>query len=71
MGDVLLHSDHAPVLSIDGFSGQSDELISLLQSFQKQDGYISEESVQQIAQFLKVSETHVLWCGFILYTISF
>ena len=59
MGDVLFHSDHAPVLSINGFTGQSDELISLLQTFQKQDGYISEASVQQIARFLKVSDTHV------------
>jgi NADH-quinone oxidoreductase subunit E len=59
MGDVLTHTDHAPVLSIDGFSGQPDELISLLQYFQKKDGYISEENVRQIAHFLKVSETHV------------
>jgi NADH-quinone oxidoreductase subunit E len=59
MGDVLTRSDHAPVLSIDGFTGQSDELISLLQTVQKKDGYISEENVRQIAHFLKVSETHV------------
>jgi NADH:ubiquinone oxidoreductase subunit E len=46
-------------LHLAGFSGRKDELISLLQYYQKMDGYISEERVQQIADFLKMSEAQI------------
>jgi NADH-quinone oxidoreductase subunit E len=41
------------------FSATPDELIPLLQHVQKTHGYISQESVRQIAGFLKVSEAHI------------
>ena len=47
------------VLSLEGFSGKPDELILLLQHYQKTYGYISQEGVRQIAEFLKVSEAQV------------
>ena len=59
MGEVIIHSDLDPVLSIEGFSGRPDELISLLQYFQEKDGFISAENVHQIAQFLKISEARI------------
>jgi len=43
----------------EGYSGRPDELIALLQHTQKSHGYISPESVRQIACFLKVSEAHI------------
>ncbi len=46
-------------LSLDNFSGRPDELIAMLQLCQNQHGYISEADVRQIAQFIKVSETHI------------
>jgi NADH-quinone oxidoreductase subunit E len=46
-------------LPLAGFSRKPDELIPLLQQCQKMYGYISQESVQQIAGFLKVSEAHI------------
>ncbi len=49
-GDALL---------LEGFTGKPDELIPLLQRYQKTYGYISEEGVRQIAGFLKVSEARV------------
>jgi len=48
-----------PVISFDGYAGHPDELISLLQLLQKQDGYISKEGVRQIASFLKLSENQI------------
>ncbi len=42
-----------------GFTGKSDELISLLQYYQKSHGYISPQAVRQIADFLRVSEAHI------------
>jgi NADH:ubiquinone oxidoreductase subunit E len=42
-----------------GFSGRKDELISLLQYYQKSDGYISQERVRQIADFLEISEAQI------------
>ena len=59
MGDIVLLNTAEQTLSIEGFSGKPDELIPLLQSFQKKYGYLSEESVRQIAGFLKVSEAHI------------
>src|SRR5512142_1940922 len=49
-GDALL---------LEGFIGKSDELIPLLQLYQKNYGYISEEGVRQIAGFLHISEARV------------
>ena len=42
-----------------GFSGKRGDLIPLLQVCQKKYGYISEESVHQIAHYLKISENHI------------
>jgi NADH-quinone oxidoreductase subunit E len=42
-----------------GFSETPDELIPLLQHVQKTYGFISQESVRQIAGLLKVSEAHI------------
>ena len=41
------------------FAGEQADLIPLLQSCQKKFGYISKECVQQIAEFLDISENHV------------
>jgi len=55
-----LHSDYATdVLNLAGFLGKPEELISLLQYYQKAHGYISQSGVQQIADFIKVSEAHI------------
>ncbi|MBN1313325.1 MAG: NAD(P)H-dependent oxidoreductase subunit E [Anaerolineae bacterium] len=43
----------------ENYSGAQDNLISLLQHFQKQSGYISQECVQEVARFLKISENHI------------
>jgi NADH-quinone oxidoreductase subunit E len=60
MGEVSLHSG-SPINDLyqAGFSGKSEELISLLQYYQKTYGYISQEGVREIAEFLKVSEAHI------------
>lgn len=42
-----------------GFSGKKGDLIPLLQLFQKKYGYISKDSIQAIARFLKISENHI------------
>jgi len=59
MGETLLQNHAAQTPQIEGFSGQPDELIALLQYFQRQNGYISEESVSQIARFLGISEASI------------
>jgi len=59
MDDDSLLIKEEQTLSLDGFSGKPDELISILQLCQNQHGYISEEDVKQIALFLKVSETQI------------
>jgi NADH-quinone oxidoreductase subunit E len=59
MGNVLFQNTVEQSLPFDGFSGKPEELIPLLQSFQKIYGYISAENVRQIAHFLKVSESHI------------
>lgn len=46
-------------LHLVGFSDQPDELISILQQYQKTYGYISQEHVREIANLLKVSEAHI------------
>ena len=60
MDEVLLHyQEAADTLLLPGFSGRPDELISLLQYYQKTDGYISQERVRQISAFIKVSEADI------------
>jgi NADH:ubiquinone oxidoreductase subunit E len=55
----LIPGNKDEVLLLAGFSGKPDELIALLQHYQKTNGFISQEDVQQIAVFLKVSEAHI------------
>jgi NADH-quinone oxidoreductase subunit E len=43
----------------EGFSGKPEQLISILQYYQARDGYVSQEAVQQVAQFLKISEARI------------
>lgn len=59
MGDDILQNHCDFDLDFKNFSGKPDELIILLQTVQKEYGYISKESVRQIAYFLKLSETHI------------
>lgn len=41
------------------YSGEPDNLIPLLQHFQKQSGFISQQCVREIARFLRISENHI------------
>lgn len=41
------------------FSGEPNQLISILQYCQSHNGYVSREAVKQIAGFLGISEAHV------------
>jgi NADH-quinone oxidoreductase subunit E len=60
MGEVLIQSsDVEQAVDLKDFCGKPEELISLLQHYQKRYGYISEQSVHQIAALLKVSEAHI------------
>ncbi len=59
MGIGSLHDSVESTATLDGFSGKPDELIALLQWFQRANGYISQENVRQIADFLGVSEAHI------------
>jgi NADH-quinone oxidoreductase subunit E len=59
MSDVFIRNDVEELLAAEGFSGKTDELISLLQFYQKRQGFISPEGVQEIACFLRVSEARV------------
>jgi NADH:ubiquinone oxidoreductase subunit E len=60
MDEVSLQcTDESDKLLLTGFSGRKDELISLLQYYQKKDGYISQTRVRQIANFLKISEAQI------------
>ncbi len=60
MGEVLLQNRGSEqALDLTGFSGKPEELIALLQFFQRTYGFVSEQSVQQIAGFLKVSEAQI------------
>lgn len=47
------------LLSFTGFSREIGDLIPLLQTCQKQFGYISENSIRQIAHYLNISENHI------------
>ena len=46
-------------LTLEGFTQEPGELIPLLQHFQQKYGYISQENVSEIANFLKVSENYI------------
>jgi NADH-quinone oxidoreductase subunit E len=60
MDEVSLHyNDEVDALFQAGLSGKQEELISLLQYYQKSDGFISQKRVQQISDFLKLSEAHI------------
>lgn len=59
MGNALLQNDVEQSVSFDGFTGKPEELIPLLQSYQRKFGYISEENVRLIARFLKISEGQI------------
>ena len=48
---------HSPL--IDTKTGDQDDLIPLLQKYQKKFGYISEETVREISQKLNISENHI------------
>jgi NADH:ubiquinone oxidoreductase subunit E len=43
----------------EAYAGEQEDLIPLLQYFQKETGFISEESVREIARFLRISENHI------------
>jgi NADH-quinone oxidoreductase subunit E len=43
----------------ENYSGAQNDLIPLLQCFQRQSGYISQECVQEIARYLRISENHI------------
>lgn len=47
------------LLSFTGFSNEIGDLIPLLQACQKQFGYLSENSIRQIAHYLNISENHI------------
>jgi NADH-quinone oxidoreductase subunit E len=53
----MAHADFAPVF--EAFEGRKSDLIPLLQSVQRERGYISQESVREIARFLRISENHI------------
>jgi NADH-quinone oxidoreductase subunit E len=57
--DFCVQIDAEPVLTANGFTGEPDELIALLQFFQREQGFISEDSITRIAQFLQISESHI------------
>jgi NADH-quinone oxidoreductase subunit E len=59
MDEELLKNSRDENALLNGFSSRPAELISLLQHYQRNDGYISPENVRQIAGFLKVSEAHI------------
>jgi NADH-quinone oxidoreductase subunit E len=50
-------SDFIDIFS--GFKGEEGDLIPLLQRVQEKLGYISEEAIQHISRFLKVSENQI------------
>lgn len=45
--------------AFEAFEGRKSDLIPLLQHFQREQGYISQECVREIARFLRVSENHI------------
>ena len=59
MDEQLMDDGVGESIASAGFNGKSDQLISILQYYQARDGFVSQEAVQQVAQFLKVSETRI------------
>ncbi len=60
MGEVYLQNSGATqAIDLKDFSGHPDELIPLLQLYQKTYGYISEQAARQICAFLKISEARI------------
>jgi NADH-quinone oxidoreductase subunit E len=49
--------DYVQVLS--RFHGEEGDLIPILQGIQGNVGYISEEAVQEVSHFLRISENHI------------
>lgn len=58
MGDAVIENCVDEFVTT-GFTGNPDELISLLQITQKNDGFISPQGVKKIAGFLGISEAQV------------
>ncbi len=60
-GEAFPQTTADPVLPSHALTGKGkpEELIMLLQVYQRKNGYISEESTAEIAQFLQCSESHV------------
>ncbi len=52
-------SDVVEFLDFAEFSGEPNQLISILQHCQNDNGYVSREAVKQIANFLGISEAHI------------
>ena len=52
-------SDVEEFLDFAEFSGEPNQLISILQHCQSHNGYVSREAVKQIANFLGISEAHI------------
>lgn len=50
-------SEYQEVFS--GFRGTPGDLIPILQSLQRKQGYISQGAVREISRFLKVTENHI------------
>ncbi len=59
MDHGLISEHNEQTLTQNSSSGKPDELIPLLQLYQKKFGFISEENVREIADCLKISETHI------------
>lgn len=59
MGESSLQEGEEFDFDFTGFLGKPEELIILLQAVQKKYGFISKESIRQVALFLKLSETHI------------
>lgn len=49
--------DYARIFS--GFGGEEGDLIPILQKVQERFGYISQEAVERISRFLKISENQI------------
>ena len=59
MDERLLGNEVDRTIPIERFQGNTDELISILQYYQAKDGYVSQDVVHRVAEFLKISETQI------------
>jgi NADH-quinone oxidoreductase subunit E len=59
MEERLTDSGVGEDIASEGFNGKPEQLISILQYYQARDGFVSQEAVRQVAQFLKISETRI------------